>query len=304
MAKLPLRNKPKLIVPPLTPFNKKLKVDAAALRGIVDYVVGPCGADIVIAAGVEAQEYQYLPQNERRELIRQTIKFVDGRADVAVGITHPSFKEAVKLAHFAEENGATSLQLLAPNKPTGGVPTTSELIRYFELIAKETSLPIILYLNAGPGSDLSISQTIELAKLDCIWGIKESSRDLSRITRLISEIDLAGHAEYFTTMQVLLITMELGGSGVTLPPPASRLARLLIDSYLAGDLNKAIQIQNQFARFPSQWMPYGLAATMKAALNRLGVPAGDPYPPYAPVSGDALDALHAFLDSNFSPSKA
>ncbi|MDX6806167.1 dihydrodipicolinate synthase family protein [Terrihabitans rhizophilus] len=285
------------IVPPLTPFRPDLEVDYAALQKGVDYVVRDCAADVVIAAGVEAQEYQFLTLDQRRELVRQTVAAVGGRTAVAVGISHPSFRIAIEFAQLAEQLGADSVQLLAPQKPTGGAPTTAELVRYFELIGRETSLPIILYLNAGPGADLTIPQTIELAKLDRVHFIKESSRDITRVSRLIHEIDLAGHARYFTTMQVLLTSLQLGGSGITLPPPAARIAREVIRAYEAGDLARAVELQGQFALFPARWMPSGLAAVMKAAANHLGIPAGEPYPPYAPVSGDALESLHRYLDT-------
>jgi 4-hydroxy-tetrahydrodipicolinate synthase len=42
-------------------------------------------------------------------------------------------------------------------------------------------------------------------------------------------------------------------------------------------------------------MDFGLTAVMKATANYLGLPAGLPYPPYVPVSGERLDALHRFL---------
>jgi 4-hydroxy-tetrahydrodipicolinate synthase len=284
-----------LLVPPLTPFTDDLRVDYDALQAGVDYIVGHVRPTAIVAAGVEAQEYQYLSFDERKALIEHTIGAVDGRVPVAVGISHPSFRIAVELAHFAEKAGAAELQLLAPQKPTGGVPTTKELVQYFESIGRETSLPVILYLNPGPGADLGIDATIELAKLDFIHAIKESSRDLSRVSRLIVEIDRAGHARYFTTMQMLLITLELGGAGITLPPPAAELARRVIDAYVAGDRDRAAQLQLQFATFPARWMPFGLAAVMKAASNYIGVPAGRPYPPYAPVAGDALTTLHRFL---------
>jgi 4-hydroxy-tetrahydrodipicolinate synthase len=222
---------------------------------------------------------------------------VNGRRPVAVGVSHPSFKIAIELAHFAERLGASAIQILAPQKPTGGAPTTAELVRYFELIGHETSLPIILYLNPGPGFDVSIPATVELSKLDRVKYIKESSRDLARVGRLITEIELAGHARYFTTLQMLLITLQLGGSGITLPPPAAELARYIIEAYVAGDTGRAAELQQQFSLFPSRWMEFGLAAVMKATANFLGLPAGLPYPPYAPVSGEKLDALHRYLET-------
>jgi 4-hydroxy-tetrahydrodipicolinate synthase len=286
---------PGTIVPPLTPFTPDLQVDYTALDVIIDYVVERCRAAMVVAAGVEAQEYQYLRFEERKALIRHTVETLDGRCPVAVGVSHPSFKVAIELAHFAERLGADAVQVLVPQKPTGGAPTTAELVRYFEAIGRETSLPILLYLNPGPGFDASIATTIELAKLDRVKYIKESSRDLARVSRLITEIERAGHAQYFTTMQMLLISLQLGGSGITLPPPAAELAQQVIDVYVAGDVVRAAELQGQFSLWPARWMEFGLAAVMKATANYLGLPAGAPYPPYAPVSGQHLESLHRFL---------
>jgi 4-hydroxy-tetrahydrodipicolinate synthase len=42
-------------------------------------------------------------------------------------------------------------------------------------------------------------------------------------------------------------------------------------------------------------MHRGLAPAMKAAMNLIGVPAGDPYPPYQSLSKDELSALASTL---------
>jgi 4-hydroxy-tetrahydrodipicolinate synthase len=284
-----------LIVAPLTPFTADLEVDEKALQRQIDYVVQDCGATMVVAAGVETQEYTYLSFDERRALIRRTVECVDGRVPVMVGISHPSFKTAVGLAHEAEKLGAAAVQLLAPLRPFAGPPTQGELIAYFEAIGRETRLPITLYINPGPGADVSIPDTIALAKLPQVQLIKESSRDLARVSRLIVEVDRAGHARYHTTMQMLLATLQLGGSGATMPPPGSEIARHVIDAFQAKGYERAAQLQLQFALFPSKWMHRGLAPVMKAAMNLIGVPVGEPYPPYAPLSRDEMTALAAVL---------
>ncbi|HTV36816.1 MAG TPA: dihydrodipicolinate synthase family protein [Xanthobacteraceae bacterium] len=286
---------PGLIVAPLTPFTADLKVDERSLRRQIDYVVRDCAATMVVAAGVETQEYTYLSLEARRALIRSTVECVDRRVPVMVGITHPSFRTAIDLAHEAEEMGAAALQLLAPLRPFAGAPTRADLVGYFDKISRETSLPLTLYLNPGPGAEVSIPDTIAIAKLPRVQFIKESSRDLARVSRLIVEIDRAGHAQYFTTMQMLLASIELGGAGATMPPPAAQIARAVIEAFVAGDHQRAAELQLQFALFPGKWMHYGLAPTMKAAMNLIGVPVGDPYPPYAPISGEDLAALAAYL---------
>src|SRR5947209_8342482 len=212
-----------------------------------------------------------------------------------VGISHASFKTSIELAHFSEDLGAAAVQLLAPLRPFAGPPTQSDLIAYFEAVARETELPITLYLNPGPGADVSVADTIALAKLPRVQFIKESSRDLARVSRLIVEIDHAGHARYFTTMQMLLATLQLGGSGATMPPPGCEIARRIIDAFLAKDYERAATLQLQFALFPAKWMHRGLAPAMKAAMNLIGVAVGDPYPPYGSLSNDEIEALAALL---------
>jgi 4-hydroxy-tetrahydrodipicolinate synthase len=286
---------PGLIVAPLTPFTADLEVDVPAMRRQIDYVVDDCRATMVVAAGVETQEYTYLSYEQRKALIRHTVESVGSRVPVMVGISHPSFRTAVELAHFAEDLGAAAVQVLAPLRPFAGPPTQADLIAYFEAIGRETKLPITLYLNPGPGADVSVPDTVALAKLPCVQLIKESSRDLARVSRLIVEVDRAGHARYFTTMQMLLATLQLGGSGATMPPPGSEIARHIIDAFVAKDYERAAELQLQFALFPSKWMHRGLAPTMKAAMNLIGVPTGEPYPPYAPLSRDEIQALAAVL---------
>ena len=96
----------------------------------------------------------------------------------------------------------------------------------------------------------------------------------------------AGHARYFTPMQMLLATLQLGGSGATMPPPGSEIARAVIDAFVAKDYERAAEIQLQFALFPSKWMHRGLAPAMKAGQwmrpllpealkNKVPAPAGE-----------------------------
>ena len=65
---------PGLIVAPLTPFTSELKVDEAKLRRQIDYIVATCRPTMVVAAGVETQEYAYLGLEERKALIRATVE--------------------------------------------------------------------------------------------------------------------------------------------------------------------------------------------------------------------------------------
>ena len=232
---------PGLIVAPLTPFTADLEVDRPALRRQIDYVVADCGATMVVAAGVETQEYASLSLEQRKALIRHTIEFVDGRVPVMVGISPPFLSGPRWSWRTWRKSSARRLCrcsrrcVRSPGRRPR--PISSPISRRS---AVETDLPITLYLNPGPGADVSIPDTIALAKLPGVQLIKESSRNLARVSRLIVEIDRAGHARYFTTMQMLLATLQLGGSGATMPPPGSEIARHVIDAFMAKDYERAV----------------------------------------------------------------
>ena len=286
---------PGLIVPPLTPFTADLKVDYDLLRREVDYVVTDCCAAMVSAAGVETQEYHYLPFDQRKELLRKTAEFVDGRTSLAIGVSHPSVSVVMELVELAVDLKAEAVQLLAPQRPYGGAPSKNDLVGYFNAVAEHSPLPIILYMNPGPGAEVPPDWAIEICKIDNVKYVKESSRDLSRVSRLIVEIDHGGLAKYFTTTQMLLASLMLGGSGIALPPPAAYIARRILEAFRAKDFERAAELQLQFALFPAKWMSKGLAPVLKASMEIIGLSMGDPYPPFQSLTKDEKEDLAAAL---------
>ena len=128
-----------LVVPPLTPYTTTGAIDWPALQAQIDYIVETCRATQIVAAGVEAQEYQYLDLATRCELIRRTAEYTAGRVPIMVGISHPDPRACADLARLARDLRAAAVQLLAPQRPFGGAPTAQDLLRYFESVAKDRS---------------------------------------------------------------------------------------------------------------------------------------------------------------------
>ncbi len=128
------------------------------------------------------------------------------------------------------------------------------------MIADKSPLPLLLYLNPGPGADVGIEATVAITKLDKVKYVKESSRNLARVMRLIVEVDHAGHARYFTTMQMLLATLMLGGSGATMPPPGCYIAAKIIDAFNAKDYEQGSQAAARIRAVPVQVPGQGTGA--------------------------------------------
>ena len=281
----------------LTPFRDG-RVDYAALQREIDYIVEDCRADAISIAAVEASEYTQLTWAERKELVRVGIEMVGGRVPTIAGASHPSPRSVLRLAEHAAACGADLVQVLMPQRPWGGEPHPQEMVAYFSEIADASPLPLVAYHNPGPGADPAIPTLIELSRLDRVHYFKESSRDVTKIGRLIEEIDRTDNARYFTTMQPLLITLLLGGSGGTMPPPGAAIGAQIVEAVRRGDLDRARALARTFLVFPGTWGSYGLPPVMKAALRHLGLDIGDPAPPYRGLSPADDAALRAFVSES------
>ena len=282
----------------LTPFNRSGEIDYGALKAEIDFTIDECGADSVSLGAVEASEYGLLSLNERKELIGRGLELVAGRVPVIAGVSSHSLKTAAELSDFSATCGADFVQALVQHLPWGGQPEPMEFLSYFHQLGERSPLPIVAYLYSGPGADLSIPVTVSLSQEPKVCAFKESSRDLKRVGRLIEEIHRSGHSQYFTTMEMLLITLQLGGAGAAMPPPAVKIAKYIMSEYQSGNIENAVSGQRVFSLMASRFGARGLVPLMKAALKIVGIDIGDPHDPYRPLNNMEENELKEFLKGN------
>jgi 4-hydroxy-tetrahydrodipicolinate synthase len=268
----------------LTPFDDDDRIDFTALEREISYILDECRVDAISIGAVEAAEYTRLTWEERQELIRVAIQMIDHRVPTIAGCSHQNPRLVIEMSEHAASLGADLAQVLIPIRPWGGDPDDAEIDRFFAEVGERSPLPIVAYHNPGPGADPNHEAFISLSTNPRVHYFKESSRDTQKIARMIEEIDRAGHAGYFTTMQPLLMTLLMGGSGATMPPPGAKIGAELVKAFRAGDLDEARRWQRLYATFPSKWPTYGLPPVMKAAMREIGVDIGQPAYPYHPVS--------------------
>ena len=139
------------------------------------------GVNAIILGG-SLGEASTLSNGEKQRLVEHTADFVDGKVPVVMNIAERSTKSAVILAKNARDWGAKGLMLLPPMQYKA---TDDEVIAYFKAIASNTDLPIMIYNNPV---DYKIEVTLEmfheLLKFDNIKAVKESTRDISNVTRI------------------------------------------------------------------------------------------------------------------------
>ena len=135
-----------------------------------------------IILGGTLGEASTLTIDEKRILVEHTVDLVNGKVPVVINIAEQSTKDAILAAERAEEQGASGLMILPPMRYKA---TDYETVAYFDAIAKSTSLPIMIYNNPV---DYKIEVTLdmfeELLNNDNIQAVKESTRDITNITRI------------------------------------------------------------------------------------------------------------------------
>ena len=139
------------------------------------------GVDGIIIGG-SLGESSTITHEERIALCKAALDSVGDQADIIVNIAEGATKSAIDLAKRAEAAGAHGLMLLPPMMYK---PTEQEVADFFIAVAKSTSLPILLY-NNPVDYKIEITMNIfdQLLAFDNINAVKESTRDISNVTRM------------------------------------------------------------------------------------------------------------------------
>ena len=135
-----------------------------------------------IVLGGTLGEASTLGDSEKRILTRETVQFVAGKVPVMMNIAEQTTKGAIMAANKAEEDGASGLMMLPPMRYSAG---NREVVEYFKAVALNSALPIMVYNNpVDYKTEVSLDMFEELLKCDTIQAVKESTRDISNVTRI------------------------------------------------------------------------------------------------------------------------
>ena len=276
----------------VTPF-KNGKVDTKALKGLIEFHIEndtngivPCGT---------TGESATLNHEEHEEVIRITVETCEGKIPVLAGTGSNSTQEAIDLTGSAQNLGADGALLITPyyNKPT-----QEGLYQHFELVAKETKLPIVLYnVPSRTSVNMEPATVARLSKIENIVGIKEASGNLVQVSEIIQSCGpdfevISG--EDALTWPIL----ALGGKGVIsvtanlVPEKFSRLC----SAALAGDMETARSVHYELMKLNDIMFIETNPIPVKAALAIMGRIDNEFRAPLCPPSEGNLATLQSVLE--------
>ena len=275
-----------------TQFDVKGNLDLNTFKINLSHQVN-AGVNGIILGGTLG-EASTLTNQEKQQLLAVTLVEVNGKIPVIMNIAEQATMEAIRLVQKAESEGADGLMLLPPMRYKA---TDEETVTYFSTIANATNLPIMIYNNP---IDYKIEVTLEMfAALESnknITAVKESTRDITNITRMINRFGdrfqiLCGVDTI--AMEALLMGANGWVAGLVDAFPEETVA---IYSYCKqGELEKARSIFSWFLPLLELDISPQLVQNIKLCELATGMGTGHVRPPRLPLKGAELERVRSII---------
>ena len=164
----------------LTPFNKNEELDLTMFEKNLAAQVA-AGVHGVIIGG-SLGEASTITEKEKEELVEFSVEYLNKNIPVILNIAESTTTDALKQAANAKKWGADGIMLLPPMRYK---TDDRETITYFKTVARSTDLPLMIYNNPHDYKiDTRPEMFDELIECENINALKESSRDVTNLTRM------------------------------------------------------------------------------------------------------------------------
>jgi 4-hydroxy-tetrahydrodipicolinate synthase len=276
----------------VTPFDDNDAVDHGLLKQDVNYLV-ESGITAICATGSTGEGHT-LSLEESVAVARTVIETVAGRIPVISGIIQNSLAEAKRYGLALKDAGVDALQITPVHYVFS--PSAEETVDYYRELGSEIGLPIVLY-NVVPWALVPID-TIEMIgrAVPEVVAIKQSGGDIHLLADLLHRT-----RDRFTVLAALddlhypAFLMGAHGALAAIPTVTPKLSVQLWNAVQQGDLDTARELHE---RILTVWRAIdrpNLPATLKAALELQGRPAGNPRRPFKPATEDDRNRIATAL---------
>ncbi|WP_457590356.1 4-hydroxy-tetrahydrodipicolinate synthase [Geoglobus sp.] len=278
------------IIPALvTPFKENFEVDFEGIARNLDYLERHVNALVPAGTTGEAATLSY---EEHIEVVRYVCEVAN--KPVIAGAGSNSTREALYLAKEVEKAGADAAMFVTPyyNKPN-----PEGLVRHYSEIAKEISIPILVYnVPSRTGINVTPETARRLSEIEGVAGIKEASGNLKQVAeiiRLTSDDFAVLSGDDFLTLPILM----LGGRGVisVTANVAPHLMKEMYEAFRSGNVERAKEIHYKLMPLYDALFIDTNPIPVKKALELMGLAAGKPRLPLVELSNEKTEKLKGVL---------
>lgn len=247
-----------------------------------------------IILGGSLGEASTLELVEKEALTKYAVERVGKQIPVVLNIAEGSTREAVRQAALAAKWGAHGLMLLPPMRYKSD---HRETVTFFKTVAAATDLPVMIYNNPV---DYKIEVTLqmfeELIELPNIESVKESTRDVSNVTRLINtfgdRIKILCGVDTIAMEELLMGAIGwVGGLVCAFPAETVAIYRLV----KAGRIEEAREIHRWFLPLLELDLHSKLVQYIKLAEVEVGIGTEFVRAPRLPLVGNERERVLAVI---------
>ena len=276
-----------------TQFRADESIDMEATLAHVDAMLD-AGIDGLVLLGTVGENCSLEPA-EKLDVLRAVVGHVGGAIPVLSGVAEYTTRLACRYAQSARDCGVDGLMVL-PAMVYKSDPR--ETVAHYRAVAGATDLPIMVYNNpVSYKVDISPSMFAELADVETLVCIKESSEDVRRITDLKNVVG-DRYVLFCGVDDLILESMMLGAtgwvSGLVNAFPAEN--RLLWDLATAGRWEEAREVYRWYTPLLHLDTHVKLVQYIKLAAQECGYGSERVRAPRLPIVGDeragVLDIIH------------
>jgi 4-hydroxy-tetrahydrodipicolinate synthase len=252
----------------VTPFKQSGAIDFEAYENIVNHVIQG-GVEFLVVLGTTG-ESPTVSRPEKKALIEFTVRIVNKRVPVVVGIGGNSTPEVILAIHGTPFKGVDAILSVCPYYSK---PQQEGIYQHFKSISEASPVPVILYTVPGrTGSNISAETTLRLAR-DCrnIIGIKEASGNFDQIFQV-----LKNRPKDFLVLSgddALTLPMIASGADGVISVTANAYPREFSDMVrhaIAGNVTEAQINHYRLLDFTQTLFADGSPSGIKAALEIMG----------------------------------
>ena len=217
-------------------------VDYDTLARFIEFQIEN-GIHALVAVGTTGESATLTPE-ERKAVIRFTVKQVAGRIPVIAGCGTNNTEHVIDFTKAACDDGADAILAVTPyyNKATQG-----GLIAHYSAVADASEKPVILYnVPSRTGCNMLPDTVARLADHEKICGVKEASGNMAQVVEILAKcgdkIDLYSGEDALTVPM-----MSMGGMGCisvlsnVMPKESAEMA----NKFFAGNIAGAAELQKR-----------------------------------------------------------
>jgi len=282
-----------VVVPMITPFNSKNKLDDSAVARIAsNFKVN----DVSILALGTTGESPSVPESESRRMIKTISKTVAGGTDVYACLSGNCVEENINNAKAYIEAGANIIVSLLPCYYR---LTAYQMLKYFETVANSIDVPLMIY-NIPSTTNMSIPLPVveELSQHPNIQGFKDSERDIARMEKGIELFRNRPDFSFFVGYAAVSVkALRLGADGI-IPSTGNfvpGLFKQLYDFSLTGQWKKAEKVQaftDKMALIYQEGRSLGESLqALKVIMSTFGLCETHAIPPLTELGDDVKESI-------------